>query len=132
MNRLRVTVAEFDANKDAHIWIDRCLSFFVEDARFIHNDRDHRGSISPPVAVLLGSIHPESRVHNGRFSRPVFRLDTPGQVTGFRLQTANASGLAIETGFQTDALNTKGMFKAHDGFGPPAGWPAKNIVIDKV
>lgn len=130
INRTRVVMAEFDSNKDAHIAIDRSTSFLIEDARFIHNDRDKRGVLTPPVAVILGSDHPRSLIRNSRIARPVFRLDTPGIVTGFKAQTPNVDNLVIERGFHSDETVGKVAFTPYEGFAPPADLARRHVVIE--
>jgi hypothetical protein len=130
VNRARVVVAEFDSNKDAHIMIDRCTSFLIEDARFIHNDRDKSGYSTPPVAVVLGVDHPRSLIRNGRITRPVFRLDTPGTVTGFKALSPNMANVVIERGFHSDETVGKVVYTPYEGFAPPADLARRHVVLE--
>ena len=129
INRVRVVVAEFDSNKDAHILIDRATSFLIEDARFIHNDRYRTGDITPKTAVLLGAAHPRSLLANGRVARPLVRIDHKGEVTGYRLETREARDLVIEPEHFAFTPGDAGVFTRLSGFPDAAGRTAARIRV---
>ena len=129
INRTRVVVAEFDSNKDAHIMIDRATSFLIEDARFIHNDRQKTGTITPPVAVMLGRDHPRSLVNTGRITRPLVRVDHEGAVTGYVLAAKEARDIVIERESFTYTPGDRGTFERARGFPEEAERKQRNIVL---
>jgi hypothetical protein len=116
INRTRVTIAEFDGNRDAHIMIDRSTSCLIEDARFVHNDRNGFGRITPPVAVELGSDDDRSFLTNIRFVRPLVRVDQEGEVIGYRLATRAASQIHIDAESYTYNPAHRGKFTQTEGF----------------
>jgi hypothetical protein len=120
INRTRVVVGEFDSNRDAHIVIDRSTSCIIEDARFIHNDRNKMGHITPPVAVELGSSHYRSLVTNLRVARPLVRIDNVGEVTGYRLAAPSiGSDISIEAESYSYNPESRGNFTRTAGFPEP-------------
>jgi hypothetical protein len=128
INRTRVVIAEFDSNRDAHIVIDRSTSCLIEDARFIHNDRNQIGHITPPVAVELGTGLPRSMVTNLRIARPLVRIDQEGEVTGYRLAAPEkASHIVIEAESFSYNPASRGKFTRTEGF--PAATEAKRLGI---
>ena len=117
INRTRISVAEFDANRDVHIVLDRSSSCLIEDARFIHLDRNRAGRITPPLAVELGTGARRSRLQNIRIVRPLVRIDQEGTVTGYRLAAPEgASDIVIdEESLQYNPAH-KGEFTRTQGF----------------
>lgn len=130
VNRLRLEIAEFGENKDAHILIDRATSFLIEDARFIQGNWITKKHLVPPVCVQIGS-GPKSLAYNGKISRSVFRNDSAGTVTAFSLRTPAALDFTIERGYSSDETNGKVQFTHYDGFGTPEERFKKRIVIDE-
>lgn len=128
ISRTRVVVAEFDANKDAHVVVDRVASLLVEDVRFIHHDRFGSGHPSPPLAVQLGTDALRSEVVQTRFLRPPFRLDTPGPVTGFRIASlARTHDLVIERGVWAQEFSGETGLVKFDGFPDPIAAKGQRI-----
>lgn len=120
VNRTHLTIAEFDSNRDAHILIERSTSCVIEDARFIHNDRNMVGHITPPVAVLLGSEQPRSVLKNIRIIRPLVRIDHEAPVIGYRLiNPESASDIKIDeeslSGHTANFTRTVGFPKEQTG-----------------
>jgi hypothetical protein len=128
INRTRVIIAEFDSNRDAHILIDRSTSCLIEDARFIHNDRNGFGSITPPIAVELGSDNDRSLVTNIDIVRPLVRIDQEGEVVGYRLATRNASQIHIDAESRMYNPARLGKFTQTEGF--PAQAEAQHRQIE--
>ncbi len=132
INRTRVIVAEFDSSKDAHVLVDRASSFLLEDCRFIHNDRFGTGTAVPPVAVQLGTDAARSQATGGRIIRALFRLDTPGPVTGFRCASVNRiRDVVIEPALWSVEYQGDSWLTKFEGF--PEGEAAKRarVVIEE-
>lgn len=117
INRTRVSIAEFDANRDVHIVVDRSTSCLIEDTRFIHLDRNRAGRITPPLAVELGTGSPRSRLQNIRIVRPLVRIDQEGAVIGYRLAAPEAAtDIVIDEESLQYNPGRKGEFTRTQGF----------------
>lgn len=120
INRTRVVVAEFDSNRDVHLIIDRSTSCLIEDARFIFNDRNGLGRMTPRTAIQFGTAgNPRSLLQNIRIVRPLVRIDHPGDVIAFDLQSAGQdAGVSITDDSVFQPADGAGSFQRLRGFAP--------------
>ncbi|MCB1547771.1 MAG: hypothetical protein KDJ41_08060 [Hyphomicrobiaceae bacterium] len=143
LNRTRFVGCEFDTSKDAQLALDYAHATTVEQTRFIHNDRYGQGALTPAVGVDIARKGAASSVQHALFRQILFRIDTPGTMTGFRWSgTANVRDIVIDgvlwsdetrgkaaitryAGHDRNGANTAANYRIHDGVSlVSAGRPA--------
>ena len=98
LNRTHIADCEFDSARTAHIVLDNTSAATIERTRFIHNDRYGAGMLTPPVGVVIAGRGDRSGVHGIVFRQILFRIDTPGEMVGFKwVSTANVTDIEVKS-----------------------------------
>jgi hypothetical protein len=121
INRIHVVGCEFDSSKDCHLELDHTHACTVERTRFIHNDRNRQGRLTPPVAVVIARGGDRSPCSTTLFRQNLVRLDTPGTAAGF-VWKATANVVDVEI----DGLVVSGQPSDKVSFTPFVGYDDKN------
>lgn len=96
-NRITIEGCEFDYARLAHINLDYCNTISIQNNRFIFNDRNSTGSLTPTVgAVVIAPAGAGSNVQTLSINDCIIRIDTAGICNTFVMSnTANVQGVII-------------------------------------
>ncbi len=74
---------EFDSNLTAHVGARFLAASTFADNRFIFNDRQEIGRLTPAIGVEIAPGDGHAAVRGVAFQRSFFRFDMPGEAIGF-------------------------------------------------
>lgn len=97
VNRITIRRCEFDFARLSHVNLDFCQTAVIEQNRFIFDDRNSTGSLTPTVgAVLFANISSSSNVTQCRLTENQIRIDTAGICNIWKLvNRSNVSDIII-------------------------------------
>lgn len=96
-NRIAMQGCEFDFARLAHVKLDYCSTIDISESRFIFNDRNSTGSLTPSVGgVVIAPDGAGSNVSSVLITNCNIRIDTPGICNAFYIvNTSNVQGIQV-------------------------------------
>lgn len=96
-NRIAIRGCEFDFARLAHVKLDYCQTVSISQSRFIFNDRNSTGSLTPTVGgVVIAPDGASSNVRTLTINDCNVRIDTPGVCNAFVMaNTSNVQGIQV-------------------------------------
>lgn len=96
-NRIVIRGCEFDFARLAHVKLDYCQTVSISQSRFIFNDRNSTGSLTPTVGgVVIAPDSASSNVQTLTISDCNVRIDTAGTCNAFVMaNTSNVQGVQV-------------------------------------
>jgi hypothetical protein len=96
-NRIAMQGCEFDFARLAHVKLDYCSTIDISQSRFIFNDRNSTGSLTPSVGgVVIAPDGAGSNANSVLITNCNIRIDTPGICNAFYIvNTSNVQGIQV-------------------------------------
>jgi hypothetical protein len=96
-NRITIHGCEFDFARLAHVKLDYCQTVSIAQSRFIFNDRNSTGSLTPTVGgVVIAPDSASSNVQTLIINDCSVRIDTAGTCNAFVMaNTSNVQGVKV-------------------------------------
>ena len=95
-NRITIQGCEFDFARLAHVKLDYCSTVSIERSRFIFNDRNSTGSLTPAQGVVIAPASAASNVGSLTINDCNVRIDTAGTCNAFVMaNTSNVQGVRV-------------------------------------
>ena len=96
-NRIVIRGCEFDFARLAHVKLDYCQTVSISQSRFIFNDRNSTGSLTPTVGgVVIAPDSAASNVQTLTINDCSVRIDTAGICNAFVMSnTSNVQGVQV-------------------------------------
>lgn len=130
-NRFTATRCEFDYARLAHVKLDYCSTVKISQSRFIFNDRNSTGSLTPSVGgVVIAAAGAASNVTQLELDQNNIRIDTAGVCNAYYMVNisnvqdifatntsySNNSGATLNKflGFTTNRYNVRYNYYAYD------------------
>ena len=117
-NRILIQGCEFDFARLAHVKLDYCSTINISQSRFIFNDRNSTGTLTPSVGgVVIAPAAAASNVSQVEINNCNVRIDTAGTCNAFVMaNTSNVADISVsEISFSNNAGATLNRFVGFTG-----------------
>lgn len=117
INRMNIKGCEFDFARVAHITLDYIQTTTISTTRFIFNDRNATGAMTPPTGINIAPSGAASNIASIDIANCNMRIDTVGVLTGFLLSNiSNVTAIAISDIVWSDNTGGAATITKYGGF----------------